>query len=633
MAQHAVCTTEQLSEEWATADDSDAAADELSRRTIDELCEEWKNARDADAAGELADELAKRALDVRDPEDVARLCSAIVARLNGSHDNDDEIAAVLDAVTCGPLGTPGARGDALRRETLVFPGGVAWGLNGKFHGPALRAACAEFLFACARRDAERAGPAVRLVAETVADPYSSRETCLSTAADPASRRLRALVAAFGPAAPSYEYVLRRRRVPGGDIDHLLRVAARKFPSDEACEIAERLGSLLGRDFFERDWEARCVWRRADGSGGARSCFRGSSPALAAPRWPAAAANSGDEPAPPPAKRARRGEGQGPLLEDVESLCAGRIAGASSIDRARGRGDALAEDFALELLDDDRPPLDGVDFYRVGGSTVVLNADARWRICAQCRDAVQRRLHVACSVNLYATPAGATTLEPHADDHCVFVAQLSGAKLWRIFLDGEQFPDLGATLPRPADDANSFFVTLYAGDILYVPRGAPHVCRALDGEPSVHVSIGIDLDPTLTWLSALQTFVSKARGDRHSADLVEAARAAPELRGAVLPALSYDFDEGMRAARKRAAGALEALGRSAAAAAVRAEPSELRCAAVSDSLAHRVRVALEQSRAVTTLLRCKSLINYFPGPFFRPAFFFRGPAAFSIFFST
>ena len=137
MAQHAVCTTEQLSEEWATADDSDAAADELSRRTIDELCEEWKNARDADAVGELADELAKRALDVRDPEDVGRLCAAICRRLGRSrdgHDDDDEIAAVLDAVTCGPLGAPGARGDALRRETLVFPGGVAWGLA----RPALR---------------------------------------------------------------------------------------------------------------------------------------------------------------------------------------------------------------------------------------------------------------------------------------------------------------------------------------------------------------------------------------------------------------------------------------------------------------------------------------------------------------
>ena len=581
--------------------------------TIEELCEAWATATDADAVGELADELAKRALDVRDPDDVARLCSAIVARLNGSKSDDDEIAAVLDAVTCGPLGTPGARGDALRRETLVFPGGVAWGLDGKFCGPALRAASAEFLLACARRDAERAGPVVRVVAEAVAHPYYSRETCLRAAADPASRRLRALVATFGPAAPSYTTILRRRGVGEMEIKYLReaveraqaqRTLQRGGPEAfEACVVAERLGSILGREFFERDWEARCVWRRADGSGGSRSCFRGSSPALAAPRWPAAAASPGDEPVPPPAKRARRGEGQGPLLEDVESLCAGRIAGASSIDRARGRGEALAEDFALELLEDDRPPLDGVDFYRVGGSTVVLNADARWKICAQCRDAVQRRLHVACSVNLYATPAGATTLEPHADDHCVFVAQLSGAKLWRIFLDGEQFPDLGATLPRPGDDANSFFVTLYTGDVMYLPRGAPHVCQALDGEPSIHVSIGLDLDPTLTWISALQTFVSKARGDRHRADLIEAARAAPELRGAVLPALSYGiFDEGMSAARKRAAAALEGLGRSDAAQAVRAEPSELRCAAVSDSLTHRVRVALTQSLAVTTLLR-------------------------------
>ena len=53
--------------------------------------------------------------------------------------------------------------------------------------PALRPACAEFLLASARRDAERAGPAVRVVAEAVAHPYYSRETCLRAAADPASR--------------------------------------------------------------------------------------------------------------------------------------------------------------------------------------------------------------------------------------------------------------------------------------------------------------------------------------------------------------------------------------------------------------------------------------------------------------
>ena len=566
-------------------------------RTIEELCDAWVRAPDADEAGKCADELAQRVLDVRDPRLVTRLCSAIFARLsrNDADADDDEVIAVLDAVMCGPLDTPGARGDTFRRAAAaaveaqgIEARGIVRGLARKYYR--VREMCCKFLLACARRDAERAGPAVRAVAETVAAAGAEMSLYYGSPVGRAVQRVRALVAAFGS---------ERNAAPRGQREY---------------RVAEGLSALLGGAFFERDWETRCVWRRANGSSGSRACFGGD--------------DGGDDP-PPPAKRARRsptcganifthggdarcGLGFEPSLEDVERLCDGLVYSADSdnsattIDRARGRGDAPAEDFALELLDDDRPPLDGVDFYRVGGSTVVLNADARWRICAQCRDAVQRRLHVACSVNLYATPAGARTLEPHADDHCVFVAQLSGAKLWRIFLDGEQFPDLGATLPRPGDDANSFFVTLYAGDVLYVPRGAPHVCQALDGEPSIHVSIGLDLDPTLTWISALQTFVSKARGDRHRADLIEAARAAPELRGAVLPALSYDFDEGMSAARKRAAGALEALGRSDAAEAVRAEPSELRCAAVVDSLAHRVRTALEQSRAVTTLLRCKSL---------------------------
>ena len=91
----------------------------------------------------------------------------------------------------------------------------------------------------------------------------------------------------------------------------------------------------------------------------------------------------------------------------------------------------------------------------------------------------------------------------------------------------------------------------------------------------------------------------------------------------------------RAAAEKAVAGEDRL--QAEAEAVRAEPSELRCGAVTGSLTRRVRTALEQSLAVTTLLRARCCNNhyyyYFPGPFFRPAFFFRGPAAFSIFFST
>ena len=209
------------------------------------------------------------------------------------------------------------------------------------------------------------------------------------------------------------------------------------------------------------------------------------------------------------RSARPRRGPRAVAEDVESLCTGRIAGASSIDRARGQGDALAEDFALELLDDDRPPLDGVDFYRVGGSTVVLNADARWKICAQCRDAVQRGcMSLALSTSMR-TPAGATTLGSRT-----LTTIASSSRSCRARSCGESSLmvssfDLGAELTRPADAQLFLRHAVRWRRPVSTPWRA-HVCQALDGEPSIHVSIGLDLDPTLTWVSALQTFVSKAR---------------------------------------------------------------------------------------------------------------------------
>jgi len=249
---------------------------------------------------------------------------------------------------------------------------------------------------------------------------------------------------------------------------------------------------------------------------------------------------------------------------------------------------------------------------------VLNADARWGICAACRDAIQKTLRVACSVNLYATPPYETSLDPHADDHCVFVVQLSGAKRWRIFLDGEQFPDLGTTIPLPPGDVPFFEVTLWPGDKLYVPRGAPHVCRAISEEPSVHVSIGIDLDARLTWRGAVEA----CTGD----SVAHLGPFVPALRRACLPALLAGDQDDAFAAGLAAALALAAhppVGEATSAERLAAAAAEnlrqriwednldrwQRVNGARDTLAHLrafAGAALEQSVAVTTLLRCKSL---------------------------
>jgi hypothetical protein len=557
-------------------------------RPIDDLCDAWVRATDADEAGKCADELAQRILDVRDPRLVTRLCSAIFARLSRNDaedaDADDEVIAVLDAVMCGPLDTPGARGDTFRRA--AFAAVEAQGIEAIVRGFGrkycrVREMCCKFLLACARRDAERAGPAVRAVAETVAATGAESSLYYGSPAGKAVQGIRALVAAFGNAAPRLQREYR---------------------------VAEGLGALLGGAFFERDWETRCVWRRANGTGGSRSCF-------------------GGDDAAPPAKRARRsptsgldisangvGERSGlgfePSLEDVERLCDGLVYSADSdnsattIDRARGRGDAPAEDFALELLDDNRPPLDGVDFYRTGAlngyipSKVVLNADARWGVCAACRDAIQKTLRVACSVNLYATPLYETTLDPHADDHCVFVAQLSGAKRWRIFLDGKQFPDLGTTIPLPpGDDVPFFEVTLWPGDVLYVPRGAPHVCRAISEEPSVHVSIGIDLDPKLTWRGAVEAYT----GD----SVAHLGPFVPALRRACLPALLAGDQDDAFAAGLAAARALAARPPVGAEGLAAIAAEDLHPGPAFAALRRFAGAAFEQSVAVTALLRARA----------------------------
>ena len=566
-------------------------------RPIDDLCDAWVRATDADEAGGCADELAQRILDVRDPRLVTRLCSAIFARLSRNDaddaDADDEVIAVLDAVMCGPLDTPGARGDTFRRAAFaaveaqgIEARGIVRGLARKYCR--VREMYCKFLLACARRDAERAGPAVRAVAETVAAAGLESSLYYGSPAGRAAQGIRALVAAFGS---------ERNAAPRGQREY---------------RVAEGLSALLGGAFFERDWETRCVWRRANGSSGSRACFGGD--------------DGGDDP-PPPAKRARRsptcganifthggdarcGLGFEPSLEDVERLCDGLVYSADSdnsattIDRARGRGDAPAEDFALELLDDHRPPLDGVDFYRTGALTgyipskVVLNADARWGVCAACRDAIQKELRVACSVNLYATPPYETSLDPHADDHCVFVAQLSGAKRWRIFEDGEQFPDLGTTIPLlPGDDVPFFEVTLWPGDVLYVPRGAPHVCRAISEEPSVHVSIGIDLDPTLTWRGAVEACTGDSVA--HLGPLV------PALHRACLPALLAGDQDDAFAAGLAAARALAARPPVGAEGLAAVAAEDLHPGPAFAALRRFAGAAFEQSVAVTAMLRARA----------------------------
>lgn len=216
------------------------------------------------------------------------------------------------------------------------------------------------------------------------------------------------------------------------------------------------------------------------------------------------------------------------------------------------------EIALAAVDDTRQPSPGTDFASlecerdgagcnadaVGptSTTVVLVADARYRVCNDFRRSLQSILGLGCSVNLYSTPPGAQGLDVHLDDHCVFVVQLYGRKRWRFYGCRVDRPRLLCQRLSPPPeilrDGPLRVLDLEPGDVLYVPRGVYHAATALGSlDRSVHCTIGLDLDPAFAWEGTFHALLlaHEAPPAAHAAIKLVAEDDA-DLRSAALPAL-------------------------------------------------------------------------------------------------
>lgn len=105
-----------------------------------------------------------------------------------------------------------------------------------------------------------------------------------------------------------------------------------------------------------------------------------------------------------------------------------------------------------------------------GATLVLQGLQRTSLplARFCR-ALERATSHPVQANAYLTPAGASGLARHADDHDVLVLQVVGNKAWKV-------DDLGA-------------VQTVAGTVLYIPAGTPHAAEA-QRTASLHLTIGL-----------------------------------------------------------------------------------------------------------------------------------------------
>ena len=108
----------------------------------------------------------------------------------------------------------------------------------------------------------------------------------------------------------------------------------------------------------------------------------------------------------------------------------------------------------------------------------------------------RSLEQECSTrfqaNVYLTPGNAQGFRPHYDSHDVFILQVEGRKRWMLY-------DTPVALPFRTDEFDPERVPcgevsdefdLGPGDVLYLPRGLMHDARTIEGEHSLHVTLGV-----------------------------------------------------------------------------------------------------------------------------------------------
>ncbi|WP_189382352.1 cupin domain-containing protein [Streptosporangium nondiastaticum] len=109
-------------------------------------------------------------------------------------------------------------------------------------------------------------------------------------------------------------------------------------------------------------------------------------------------------------------------------------------------------------------------------------------------AVEGSLRSLVQANLYVNLGGAPQgFHTHWDDHDVLVLQAEGAKHWDIHPPTEEHPvGVLSDPPPPAVGAATWSGDLTEGDVLYLPRGWWHTVRAVEGRPSLHLTLGTRL---------------------------------------------------------------------------------------------------------------------------------------------
>lgn len=166
----------------------------------------------------------------------------------------------------------------------------------------------------------------------------------------------------------------------------------------------------------------------------------------------------------------------------------------------------------------------LDAYRAGATIVANQLHLQMpRLARLCRG-LEAFFYQPFQANAYLTPPGNKGFGAHFDVHDVFVLQIAGRKAWKVYRPAVSLPFSDQLQPVSVRGASPLLeAVLEPGDLLYLPRGWAHDGRAVDGEPSLHISLGL---LGLTWCDVLASSLRDiSRKDPRFRELYRMGRAA------------------------------------------------------------------------------------------------------------
>ena len=180
-----------------------------------------------------------------------------------------------------------------------------------------------------------------------------------------------------------------------------------------------------------------------------------------------------------------------------------------------------------------------------GATLVLNAlEKVWPPCRDLAREVEGAIGIYTSMNMYFTPPHSRGFDPHFDYEDVFIIQVNGRKKWRVWEPdeavGQQRLPLNDARSKPGKSAvpttEPKAVLLEPGDVLYIPRGWPHVAETEGESPSIHITMTLHVQD-FTWESLLRYAVLSGDQAKVNAESTQYSLGLGPTGSSVTPAVT------------------------------------------------------------------------------------------------